>query len=245
MPEGGRLTLRVEIRPVDRAESRRLGLAMPGPYVEFVVCDTGTGMDERVRARVFEPFFTTKPLGHGTGLGLATAYGIVQQCGGAIAVESEPGCGSTFRVLLPQSLELAAGREAGPAPRPPPGSGTVLLAEDEPGVRRLLARTLRAGGYEVLEAPNGVDALRLGRQNADRLAALVTGVDMPAIGGIELARRLARRWPELPVLFISGAGADPLAQDDLASPAARSQFLAKPFTEHALLEALHALLGGS
>ena len=245
MPEGGRLTLRAEIRPVDRAEARRLGLAMPGPYVEFIVCDTGTGMDEPVRARVFEPFFTTKPVGQGTGLGLATAYGIVQQCGGAIGVESEPGCGSTFRVLLPQSLEFAAGREGGPAARPPRGSGTVLLAEDEPGVRRLLARMLRAGGYEVLEAPNGVDALRLGRQNADRLAALVTDVDMPAIGGVELARRLARRWPELPVLFISGTVADPLAPGDLDAPAERSQFLAKPFTEHALLEALHELLGGS
>ncbi|MBW1683504.1 MAG: PAS domain S-box protein [Deltaproteobacteria bacterium] len=243
MPEGGRLTLRAEIRPVDGAEAGRLGLAMPGPYVEFIVCDTGTGMDEPVRARVFEPFFTTKPVGEGTGLGLATAYGLVQQCGGAIGVESEPGCGSTFRVLLPQSLELAAGREGAPASRPPRGSGTVLLAEDEPGVRRLLARMLRAGGYEVLEAPNGADALRLGRQNVDQLAALVTDVDMPAIGGVELARRLARRWPELPVLFISGA--DPLAPGDVDAPAERSQFLAKPFTEHSLLEALHELLGGS
>jgi CheY-like chemotaxis protein len=236
--------LRAEIRPVDRAEARRLGLAMPGPYVEFIVCDTGTGMDERVRTRVFEPFFTTKPVGQGTGLGLATAYGIMQQCGGAIGVESELGCGSTFRVLLPQSLELAAGREGGSVPRSPRGSGTVLLAEDEPGVRRLLARILRAGGYEVLEAPNGVDALRLGRQNADRLAALVTDVDMPALGGVELARRLARRWPELPVLFLSGTVADPLAQGDFVAPAARLQFLAKPFTEHSLLEALHELLGG-
>ncbi len=242
MPEGGRLMLGVEIRPVDTAEARRLGLAMPGPYVEFIVCDTGTGMDEHVRARAFEPFFTTKPVGQGTGLGLATAYGIVQEYGGAIGVESEPGCGSTFRVLLPQSLELAAGREGGSAPRPPRGAGTVLLAEDESSVRRLLARMLRAGGYEVLEAPNGVDALRLGRQNADRLAALVTDVDMPALGGVELARRLARRWPELPVLFISGTVADPLVQGDFVAPGARFQFLAKPFTEHSLLEALHELL---
>jgi PAS domain S-box-containing protein len=245
MPEGGRLTLRAEIRRVDRDEARSLGLVMPGSYVEFIVRDTGTGMDEPVRVRVFEPFFTTKPVGQGTGLGLATAYGIVQQCGGAIGVESEPGCGSTFRVLLPQSLEIAAGREGGPASPPPRGFGTVLLAEDEPGVRRLLARMLRAGGYEVLEAPNGVDALRLGRQNADRLAALVTDVDMPAIGGVDLARRLARREQELPVLFISGAGADPLAPGDLADPAGRVQLLAKPFTEQALLEALHGLLGGS
>jgi len=245
MPEGGRLTLRAEVRPLDRAEAQCLGLAMPGPYVEFIVCDTGVGMDERVGARVFEPFFTTKPMGEGTGLGLATAYGIVQQCGGAIGLESEPGRGSTFRVLLPESLELAAGREGGPEPRPPRGSGTVLLAEDEPGVRRLVARMLRTGGYEVLEAPNGADALRLGRQNADQLAALVTDVDMPAIGGVELARRLARRWPELPVLFISGTVADPLVPGDLDAPAERSQFLSKPFTERSLLEALHELLGGS
>ena len=121
----------------------------------------------------------------------------------------------------------------------------MLLAEDEPGVRRLLARMLRAGGYEVLEAPNGADALRLGRQNVDQLAALVTDVDMPAIGGVELARRLARRWPELPVLFISGTVADPLVPGDLDAPAERSQFLSKPFTERSLLGALHELLGGS
>jgi PAS domain S-box-containing protein len=245
MAQGGRLTLRAEVRSVGRSEARRLGLAAPGPYVEFGVRDTGTGMAEPVRARVFEPFFTTKSVGKGTGLGLATAYGIVKQCGGTIDVESEPGCGSTFRVLLPQSLEFAAGLAGGPVLPPPSGSGTLLLAEDDPGVRRLLARMLRTGGYEVLEAPNGVDALRLARQNADRLTALVADVDMPAIGGVELARRLARRGPQLPVLFISGVGADPLALGEFEACVGRSRFLAKPFTEQALLEALHGLLEGS
>jgi CheY-like chemotaxis protein len=224
----------------DEAEAARFGLAAPGAYVEFSVRDSGHGMDSETRARIFEPFFTTKPLGQGTGLGLATAYGIVEHAGGSIAVESEPGRGSTFRVLLPQSLEPAPSVGADAAA----GAGaatTVLVAEDEEGVRRLLTRSLRAAGYRVVEAPNGAEALRIGRQQA--IDALVTDVDMPRMGGPELARRLTRRRPELPVLFISGTTGEDLLDPGPGSPHARSRFLAKPFSEDALLEALRGVLG--
>jgi CheY-like chemotaxis protein len=193
-------------------------------------------MDAETRARIFEPFFTTKPLGQGTGLGLATAYGIVEHAGGSIAVESEPGRGATFRVLLPQSHDAAPPLgAAGPAAAP-----TVLVAEDEEGVRRLVTRSLRAAGYRVVEAPNGAEALRIGRQEA--IDALVTDVDMPRMGGPELARRLTRRRPELPVLFISGTTEEDLLEPGPGSPRARARFLAKPFSEDALLEALRGVL---
>jgi PAS domain S-box-containing protein len=241
MPDGGHLWLEAhERRVTDEAEAARFGLAAPGAYVEFSVRDSGHGMDSETRARIFEPFFTTKPLGQGTGLGLATAYGIVEHAGGSIAVESEPGRGSTFRVLLPQSLEPAPSVGADAAA----GAGaatTVLVAEDEEGVRRLLTRSLRAAGYRVVEAPNGAEALRIGRQQA--IDALVTDVDMPRMGGPELARRLTRRRPELPVLFISGTTGEDLLDPGPGSPHARSRFLAKPFSEDALLEALRGVLG--
>jgi CheY-like chemotaxis protein len=242
MPAGGRLWLRTAARSVSAAEAPRLGLAAPGAYVEFSVEDTGVGMAEEVRARVFEPFFTTKAVGQGTGLGLATAYGIVQQCGGVITVDSEPGHGSVFRVLLPRTPEADAWAEPSPSQTPPPGSGTVLLAEDEANVRRLLARMLAEGGYEVIEAGDGADALRLGRQNLLQLAAVVTDIDMPLLGGVELVRRLVRQRPGLPVLFISGSTTGVPGAGDPDLPAERWSFLAKPFDEGSLLDSLHALM---
>jgi two-component system cell cycle sensor histidine kinase/response regulator CckA len=160
MPGGGRLTLSVSTRELSHAEAVALGIAS-GPYVELAISDTGVGIQPQVRPRIFEPFFTTKEPGKGTGLGLATCYGIVQECRGAIEVESQPGRGATFRVLLPESRALV---EAGLAPAPgagPRGRGAVLVVEDEPAVRRALARALREGGYEVVEAGDGREALEL------------------------------------------------------------------------------------
>jgi signal transduction histidine kinase/CheY-like chemotaxis protein len=237
MPAGGLLSVSVRPGLVSDSEARRLGLSTPGDYVELIVRDTGTGMSDEVRRRIFEPFFTTKPVGQGTGLGLATAYGIVEQCGGAIAVDSQLGHGSTFRVLLPRSEDTEEPITAAPVPTPEPGAGTVLLVEDEASVRRLVARMLREAGYQVIEAPDGAEALRLGRQQIETVTALVTDLDMPRLSGVDLARRLARERPDLPVLFISGLA--PQSADDMPSG---SGFLGKPFTREGLLEHLDRLL---
>ena len=242
MGSGGTLTLRAARRRLERAEADRLGLSRDGPYLEFQVADTGPGMDEEVRSRIFEPFFTTKPVGQGTGLGLATAYGIVQQAHGAITVHSEPGRGSTFCVYLPEALEHEARDLATDAIEEECGSGTVLLAEDEQSVRRITARMLRAAGYEVLLAEDGGEALRLGRQHAARLSALVTDLEMPELDGIELARRLARQRPDLPVVFISGTAPEGGAGDAFGMPVRHGCFVPKPFTGPQLLSALHELI---
>jgi two-component system cell cycle sensor histidine kinase/response regulator CckA len=237
MPDGGELRLVVSTHDVSPAEASTLGIAA-GRYVELAVSDTGVGIDPSVRSRIFEPFFTTKEPGKGTGLGLATCYGIVQECRGAIDVRSEPGRGTTFRVLLPESRSIAAESEATALGAVPRGRGAVLVVEDEAGVRRALARALREGGYEVLEAGDGEEALELA--SARRFDALVTDVDMPRLGGIDLARRLASERAPLPVLFVSGTAVESL--QSTRGPVARFQFLGKPFSDAALLDALHDLL---
>jgi CheY-like chemotaxis protein len=237
MPDGGRLTLAVSMREIERPEALVLGI-LPGPHVEIAVSDTGVGIDPAVRERIFEPFFTTKEPGKGTGLGLATCYGIVRECRGAIAVQSAPGRGATFRVLLPESGSLVAADETPGPGEAPRGRGSVLVVEDEAGVRRALARALREGGYEVVEAGDGGEALELAA--ARRFDALVTDVDMPRLGGIDLARRLEAGQGTLPALFVSGTAVEAL--QSARGPVARYRFLGKPFSDAALLDALHGLL---
>jgi signal transduction histidine kinase len=237
MPDGGMLRLVISTRDLSRAEAAPLGIA-PGPYVELAVSDTGIGIDPSARPRIFEPFFTTKEQGKGTGLGLATCYGIVQECRGAIDVHSEPGRGAIFRVLLPESRSLA---EVGAVPElgaGPLGRGSVLVVEDEPAVRRALARALREGGYDVVEAGDGAEAIELA--GAQRFDALVTDIDMPRLGGIDLARRLVAEGAPLPVLFVSGTAVETFPPS--RGPVPRCHFLGKPFSDAALLEALHGLL---
>jgi PAS domain S-box-containing protein len=230
MPGGGKLLL--ETATLQRAES---GATPAAECVSLRVTDTGSGMDEATRERIFEPFFTTKEKGKGTGLGLATAYGIVKQSGGDIRVTSERHVGTTFEILLPAVREPAAEE----APRrdgrmaPLPGA-TVLLAEDEDGLRALNARVLEALGYRVLAASNAADAPALLERQPAPPDLLVTDVVMPGASGRELARRLRDRHPGIRVLYVSGYAEDASVDDDA--------FLQKPFTPERLSEKVAELL---
>jgi CheY-like chemotaxis protein len=243
MPNGGRLVITTQNRPVDADTAARLGLPKPGAYVELGVMDTGGGIDEATKSRIFEPFFTTKPLGEGTGLGLATAYAIVKESGGAIEVDTAVGSGTTFRVLLPCSSQPVSTGGVEAEPSAPSGSGTVLVVEDESAVRRFVQRALKRKGFEILEAADGPEALHLMESHRGRIDAVVTDVDMPQMSGIELARELARSYPETPVLFLSGSSRDFL--DNLDAQEALGSFLQKPFTEEAISDELRRLIAAA
>jgi two-component system cell cycle sensor histidine kinase/response regulator CckA len=239
MPEGGRLTLETQNVVVDDAYARlHLGSA-PGEHVMLAVSDDGVGMGPEVLARVFEPFFTTKEVGKGTGLGLAMVYGIVRQAGGSVAVYSEPGTGTTFKILLPRALSPS---------EPPPsevvavtrgGNETVLVVEDDARVRDLVCRTLRGAGYAVLEAVDGDGALALARSHG-LVDLLLTDVVMPRLGGLELAAALTAEGLCARVLFVSGYTANAIAHRGVQG--AGTAFLQKPFTPAGLLGCVRALL---
>ncbi|HEY8156486.1 MAG TPA: PAS domain S-box protein [Myxococcota bacterium] len=243
MPDGGRLLITAQNRQLDAALADQLSAPRPGAYVEIAVADSGVGIDPAIRSRIFEPFFTTKAQGKGTGLGLATVYGIVQQSAGTIAVESTPGRGATFRVWLPCSGSPSAAEEHADPRAVEIGRERVLLVEDEDSVRRWIARTLRERGYTVREARDGIEALAAAETDGAPFDVLATDVDMPRLSGIELARRLLLRRPDLRVLFFSGSSQEQLEGPD--SCVADSRFLQKPFPAEALFAALRSLLGAS
>jgi PAS domain S-box-containing protein len=238
MPEGGRLTLtaRNETLPATEAWSRGL---TPGDYVHAVVSDTGHGMDESTRVRVFEPFFTTKG-DRGTGLGLATSLGIVQQAGGAIWVESEPARGAAFHLLLPRHAETSEAVTASPARPAASAPATVLVVEDDEGVRRVAARSLRRAGYGVLSASSGPEALRLAAEHAGPIDLLLSDVGLPGMSGPELADRLAAQRPGLRVGFVSGYAA---GEEGGASPRGDAPVLAKPYVPEDLVAWVAGLVG--
>ncbi|HEX2250503.1 MAG TPA: PAS domain S-box protein [Gemmatimonadales bacterium] len=231
MPGGGALTIEtanVQVRYGDGDE--RLGL-LPGDYVKLVVSDTGTGMDEMTQAHIFEPFFTTKRQGEGTGLGLATVYGIVQQSGGGIAVSSAPGQGSAFTIYLPQAAQTAEPEQPRDLREAAGGSEVILLVEDEPSVRRLTANLLRGYGYAVLEVSGGQQAIELARAAPRPIDLLLTDVVMPGLSGPELAEQLRAQLGDFRVLYMSG-------YSDLASrhgyALEGAPLLQKPFTPEGL-----------
>jgi PAS domain S-box-containing protein len=242
MPEGGAIDIAARNVEVTGSVAEQLGLPAPGSYVQVTVKDTGCGMDEATQARIFDPFFTTKGPGKGVGLGLSMVYGILQQSKGAIAVTSAPGAGAAFALYLPRVKEKPARTSSirPPESRIAPGSETVLLVEDEESVRKLLAQMLDMGGYTVMEASNGLEALAcLQAAGHGRVRAVVTDVVMPSMGGQELAQRLLQDNPDLPILFISGYTSDFKPLEDLSR---RSAFLSKPFTAQVFTAKLRALL---
>jgi PAS domain S-box-containing protein len=241
MPDGGRLTISTADAAVDEAYARAHPDVAPGEYVALAVSDTGHGMDEETLAQIFEPFFTTKGLGKGTGLGLSTVYGIVQQSGGAVEVESAPGRGSTFRVYLPrveQKADSLVGRPA--AADAPAGSETVLVAEDEAEVRKLAVVALKRSGYKVLEASNAGEALLLCEQHSGPIDLLVTDVVMPRMSGRQLAERLAQIRPDMSVLYMSGYTDDAIVHHGVLNEGI--EFIHKPFTPDALARKVRAVL---
>ena len=242
MPRGGRITVRTRTA---RLGPERSGVAadLPeGRCAVLEVSDTGIGMDAQVRAHLFEPFFTTKNVGEGTGLGLATVYGIVRQSGGAIEVDSEPGLGATFRIYLPETQEPIATRaKRTDAQVPTGGPEAVLLVEDEELVRGLVRQVLEGQGYRVLEAAHGPAALALARVHAhDPLHLLVSDVVMPQMDGPTLALALREQRPALPVLFMSGRSDS--GPRSAASDLPRSSFLQKPFAPAQLARAVRDAL---
>jgi signal transduction histidine kinase len=242
MPNGGKLTIATRNGTPEDAEAGPHSGAKPGDYVMLSVSDTGTGMTEDVKAHLFEPFFTTKPKGKGTGLGLATCHTIVEQSGGHIAVQSEPGKGAVFNMYFPRVAQPLAGAatlsRAGPLPG---GTETLLVVEDEPAVRHLARGVLEARGYEVLSAPNGQHALNVAREHAGSpIRLVVTDVIMPLMGGKVMVEWLKTTHPDLKVLFTSGYPADAIAQHGVFEPGIA--FLPKPYTPAALCHKVRELL---
>jgi len=232
MPEGGTITITTANKEVHHADSAAHPGITPGAYVLVTFSDTGPGIAPEIQERIFEPFFTTKPVGKGTGLGLSTAYGIVQQCGGWIEVDSQRGRGATFRIYLPcvESTEDSV-HAAGPAISG--GTETVLVVEDQEGVRALARDVLKNAGYQVLEAANGSDALLVSETHAGPIHLILTDVIMPGMDGLELARRLQPLRPEAKVLFTSGYTGDVIDHRGLRDPGVAS--LQKPFTPASLI----------
>ena len=241
MPDGGLLTIETKGNSSGTMPDRAGGDPGDPRFVRLSVSDTGVGMDPEIQSRVFDPFFTTKEQGKGTGLGLATAHGVIKQCGGRILIDSEPGCGSVFHVILPRASGEA--ESEAPAPNLIPISAnkeTILLVEDENVVRNLTKEILELSGYDVLTASNGQEALAIAQTEGERIRLLLTDVVMPGLSGPELALELRDARPELKVLFISGYTDRDLWSGRLKKKG--SAFMAKPFKPAELVSRIRRLL---
>ena len=241
MPHGGQLTIETANVELDEAYARRHAAVQPGFYVMVAVSDTGSGMDAETQAHLFEPFFTTKEAGKGTGLGLATVYGIVKQSEGSIWVYSEPGQGTTFKIYLPRVDQ--PGKTVGEEQAPqavPRGAETILVVEDEEALRELACLTLREYGYTVLEASQGDEALQLFAERQAPVDLLVTDVVMPGLSGPELAEQLTSRQPQMKVLYTSGYMSHAIVRDGVLK--AGTPFLPKPFNPDDLARKVREVL---
>ncbi len=235
MARGGKLVIETANVELDEPTAQNMS-AKPGPYVMLAVSDTGVGMDNETRSRLFEPFFTTKAPGSGSGLGLATVYGAIKQADGYVTVYSQPNCGTIFEIYLPRVKEVAV--EA-PSPRSAKGSETILLVDDEEGVRKLVFAVLKSNGYDVLEAANGVSALATYEKNGHKVDMVLTDVVMPQMNGFELGRQISERAPGVKILYMSGYRDNAIGAAGGDVPRA---FLHKPFTPDVLLSKVREVL---
>jgi len=243
MPQGGKLTLETANVYLDEEYARRHGVKLKhGPHVMFAMSDTGVGMDEETQARIFEPFFTTKELGKGTGLGMATVYGIIKQSGGYIWVYSKPGAGTTFKIYLPvvegkteprQKEEIVLEELR--------GSETILIVEDDDALRKLACKILEPQGYSILEAKNGIEALRISEEHGDQIHLMITDAVMPGMDGRKLAEHLRPLRPDLKVIYMSGYTDNAILHDLVLNP--ETEFLQKPFSSEALKRRVREVLG--
>ena len=239
MPKGGWLTISTGSQQVDSDSGQDETMVRAGSYITLSVADTGTGMDAATRARIFEPFFTTKGVGKGTGLGLATVYGIIKQSNGHIEVESELGKGTTFRVSFPKAeQETAPGRKPTMTQARKQGTGTILLAEDEPLLRELGETILTQAGYKILTAPTSDSLKSLIAEYSGKVDLLLTDVIMPGMSGPELVHVVKARWPQVRVLYMSG-----YADDEVEDLDPDAGFLQKPFTPSELTAKIAEVMG--
>jgi signal transduction histidine kinase/CheY-like chemotaxis protein len=243
MPRGGKLIIRTDNVTLDGESARQISSSLrPGDYVVLSVTDTGAGMDAETMSHIFEPFFTTKGPGKGTGLGLATVYGIVRQTGGGISVESEPAKGSTFRIYLPQeSRPIDTSRVQLIPVEKTKNFETVLVVEDEDIVRELVCEVLEDQGYNVLCAPDGIEALRAAENYDGQIHLLVTDVIMPHMNGHELAGKLSELRPEMKILYVSGYSDNDIGDHGVLDP--RYELLQKPFTPQTLARKIRDVIG--
>jgi PAS domain S-box-containing protein len=241
MPSGGRLLIETSNEELDSAYNSVHPVVRQGSYVLLAVSDTGTGMDAETQAHIFEPFFTTKEQGKGTGLGLATVYGVVKQSGGFIWVYSEVGKGTSFKIYLPrvdQPVEKSGSTQS--ASEAPRGTGTILLAEDEQDVREVAREFLESGGYSVLEARDGAEAMQLVEKHKGAIDLLVTDMVMPGMTGQELGGHLRQKRDGLRILYMSGYSEHAAAESVQGDTSIR--LLTKPFSRWALLRAVYDIL---
>ncbi len=242
MPDGGKLLVRTSNVEVNDAEAAQRPAMIPGSYAKITVTDTGVGMDEETKTHIFEPFYTTKEAGKGTGLGLATAYGIVKQSRGFIWVQTELGHGTTFEIFLPRTLDRAGTQPEGDAmPGLKRGTETVLIAEDEDGVRDLAHQFLKRAGYKVLEARDGAEAIAISERYTAPIHLLLSDVVMPKMSGKELAEALTEARPTLKVVLMSGYS--DFHQDERAG--AKFASMTKPFSLTSLLDKVDEVLHGA
>ena len=241
MPGDGTLRIATQEKDLSNEEIVERGIDVtPGRYVVLVVSDTGLGMDDETRSRIFEPFFTTKGPGKGTGLGLATVYGIVKQSGGGITVESRPGEGCTFSIFLPATTEELDIAELPPAEQKTQGSETILVVEDEEVVRHLICTVLGEAGYDVVCAESAEAALELARDRQETIHLLVTDIVMPGLNGPALARALSAHQPSLKILYVSGYSDNDISAQGVVDPGL--VVLQKPFTQQSLSRKVRELL---
>lgn len=245
MPEGGKLAIRIASVELGSGDVHKHPGLEPGRYVQLTVSDTGVGMAREVQARLFEPFFTTKEFGKGSGLNMAAIYGIVQQSQGSISVQSAPGAGTTFTILLPQASnkEIPAGQARAQVAGVQRGTETILLVEDETSLRTLTREFLQGLGYDVLAAADGEEALATAAQHSGRIDLLLTDVMMPGLSGRDIARQLVPLRDGIKVLFMSGYVDDVLAGEGVTHP--EESFLEKPFSFEDLAQKIREVLKSS